>query len=105
MVAFIILISSDSFEECVGSSISRVILFGTILTVIPADVPTIITGIPVATTVVAAPVGVVVLDIHTTSETNPFEDPSFPVHALAVPITSLFLCSDSFRPSKICPEQ
>ncbi|GJT94508.1 putative reverse transcriptase domain-containing protein, partial [Tanacetum coccineum] len=82
MVAFVILISFDSFEESVGSSISRVILFGTILTVMPADVPTIAPVVPVATTVIAAPVGVVVLDIHATSETNPFEDPSFPVHAL-----------------------
>ncbi|GKC38469.1 hypothetical protein Tco_1050853, partial [Tanacetum coccineum] len=80
---------------------SQVILFGRIPNVIPADVSTTVPAVPeMAAAVVAPPVGVLDLDIHTTSETNPFEDPSFPVHALAVPITSLFLCSDSSEPSR-----
>ncbi|GJU29030.1 hypothetical protein Tco_1172619 [Tanacetum coccineum] len=42
MAAPIISISSDTSEESVGSSISRVVLFGTIPTIIPADVSTLV---------------------------------------------------------------
>ncbi|GJT27730.1 hypothetical protein Tco_0908005 [Tanacetum coccineum] len=100
MVVSVILISSDSSEESVGSSTSRVILFGTIPTVIPVDVPTIVPAIPKVAAVVAPPAGVLNLDIHVTLETYPSRDPSSPVHALAAPITSPFLCSYSSEPSR-----
>ncbi|GJS14434.1 hypothetical protein Tco_0408906 [Tanacetum coccineum] len=48
--------------------------------------------------IIASPAGVLDLDIHTTLETDPFKDPSSPVHALAAPITSPFLCLDSSKP-------
>nr|GEV79922.1 hypothetical protein [Tanacetum cinerariifolium] len=95
MVASVILISSDSSKESVESSTSRVILFGTILTVIPADVFTIVHAVSKVTAIVVPPVGVLDLDIHTTSETDTFEDPSFPTHALVAPITSPFLFTSS----------
>ncbi|GJS46648.1 hypothetical protein Tco_0596769, partial [Tanacetum coccineum] len=41
MAAPIISISSDTSEESVGSSTSRVVLFGKIPTIIPADVSTL----------------------------------------------------------------
>ncbi|GJX09424.1 hypothetical protein Tco_0199283 [Tanacetum coccineum] len=70
MVASVILIPSDSLEESVGSSTSQVILFSTIPTVIPADVPTIAPGVLEVAVVVALPAGVLNLDIYATSETN-----------------------------------
>nr|GEY54790.1 hypothetical protein [Tanacetum cinerariifolium] len=76
-----------------------VTLFGTILTVIRVDVSTIVPVVLEVTAVVALPARVLDLDIHATSENDLFEDPSSPVHALATPITSLFLCSYSFEPS------
>ncbi|GKC55259.1 hypothetical protein Tco_1078004 [Tanacetum coccineum] len=98
MVDSVILISYDSSEESVGSSTSQVILFGRIPNVIPADVSTTVHAVPeMAAAVVAPPVGVLDLDIHATSETDTFEDTSSPVHALAAPITSLFLCLDSSK--------
>ncbi|GKG17188.1 hypothetical protein Tco_0362145, partial [Tanacetum coccineum] len=46
--------------------------------------------------IVASPVEILDLDIHTTSEANLFEDPLSSVYAPAAPITSLFLhTSDS----------
>ncbi|GKE73228.1 hypothetical protein Tco_1535269, partial [Tanacetum coccineum] len=84
----------------VGSSTSWVILFGTIPIVIPTDVPTIVPVVPEVTTVVAPPVGALDLDTNVTLETDPSRDPSSPVHALAAPITSPFLCSGSFEPSR-----
>ncbi|GKD37433.1 hypothetical protein Tco_1257640, partial [Tanacetum coccineum] len=41
MAFFVILISSDSSEESVGTSTARVIMFGTIPTIIPPTIPTI----------------------------------------------------------------
>nr|GEU73898.1 putative reverse transcriptase domain-containing protein [Tanacetum cinerariifolium] len=65
---------------------------------IPADVSTIVHAIPkVAATVVALPGWVPSLDTHSTSETDPSEDPSSLVHAPATPITSLFLFTNSFE--------
>nr|GEU92319.1 hypothetical protein [Tanacetum cinerariifolium] len=100
MIAFFISISAESSEESIGSSISRVILFGTIPTVIPADVSTIVPAVPEVTDVVAPPSGALDLDIHATSETDLFKDSSSPVHKLVAPITSLFLCSYSSEPSR-----
>ncbi|GJV21784.1 hypothetical protein Tco_1370804 [Tanacetum coccineum] len=99
MFASVISISFDSSEESVGSSTSWVILFGTIPTIIPADVSTIVPAVLEVMAIVTPPVGVLDLDIHTTLETDPSRDPSSPVHALAAPITSPFLCLDSSEPS------
>ncbi|GKB70928.1 hypothetical protein Tco_0932340, partial [Tanacetum coccineum] len=41
MAFSVILISSDSSEESVGTSTARVIMFGTIPTIIPPTIPTI----------------------------------------------------------------
>ncbi|GJW36442.1 hypothetical protein Tco_0059362 [Tanacetum coccineum] len=100
MVASVTSISSESSEESVGSSTSRVILFGTIPTVIPADVSTIVPTILEVAAIVTPPIGVLDQDIHTTLEIDPSEDSSSSVHALVAPITSLFLCSDSSEPSR-----
>ncbi|GKE82034.1 hypothetical protein Tco_1552034, partial [Tanacetum coccineum] len=55
----------------------------------------------VAAAIVASPTGVLDLDVHSTSETDPFKDLSSPVHAPAAPIISLFLhSSDSFEASE-----
>ncbi|GKC32404.1 hypothetical protein Tco_1039698, partial [Tanacetum coccineum] len=86
MATSIISISSDSSMESVGLSTSRVVMFGTIPIVVPAI-------LEVATAVVALPTGVLDLDVHSTLETDPFEDLSSPVHAPAVHIVSLFLHS------------
>ncbi|GKC90093.1 hypothetical protein Tco_1150742, partial [Tanacetum coccineum] len=77
----IISISSDSSKESVGSFTSRVILFDTIPSVIPADVPTIVPVVPeMAAAVVASPAGVLDLDTQPTSETGQYssERPSSP---------------------------
>ncbi|GJY94031.1 hypothetical protein Tco_0509813 [Tanacetum coccineum] len=94
MASPIISISSDSSEESMGSSTSRVVMLGTIPTVIHADVSTIVPAVSeVAAAIVASPTGVLDLDVHSTLETGPFEDLSSPVHAPAAPIVSLFLHS------------
>ncbi|GKC25903.1 hypothetical protein Tco_1028053, partial [Tanacetum coccineum] len=87
----IISISTDSSKENVGSSTSRVVTFGTIPIVKPAISE-------VATAVVALTTGVLDLDVHSTLETDPFEDLSSPVHTPVVHIVSPFL--HSFDSSK-----
>ncbi|GKF51252.1 hypothetical protein Tco_0147719, partial [Tanacetum coccineum] len=68
MAALVILISSDSSDESVGSSTSRIILFGTILAEILAEIQTIPPRAPEAgVVVVALPAGV--LDLITYSST------------------------------------
>ncbi|GJV71134.1 hypothetical protein Tco_1491129 [Tanacetum coccineum] len=101
MATPIISIFSDSSEESVGSSNSWVVMFGTIPTVIHADVSTIIPVVPeVAVAIVASPTEVLELDVHSTLETDPFEDLSSLVHAPTAPIVSLFLhSSDSSEAS------
>ncbi|GKB97536.1 hypothetical protein Tco_0983673 [Tanacetum coccineum] len=65
MAALVISISSDSSDESVGSSTSRIILFG----IIPAKIPIILPRAPEAgVTVVASPTGV--LDLITYCSTN-----------------------------------
>ncbi|GJZ46819.1 hypothetical protein Tco_0600651 [Tanacetum coccineum] len=91
MATSIISISTDSSKENVGSSTSRVVTFGTIPIVKPAISE-------VATAVVALTTGVLDLDVHSTLETDPFEDLSSPVHAPVVHIVSPFL--HSFDSSK-----
>nr|GEY69301.1 hypothetical protein [Tanacetum cinerariifolium] len=55
MVASVILIYFDFSEVSVGSSTSRVILLGTIPTVIPANVSTIVPDVPEVMAVIASP--------------------------------------------------
>ncbi|GJS35324.1 hypothetical protein Tco_0533706 [Tanacetum coccineum] len=76
-------------------------MFGTIPAVILADVSTIVPVVPeVAAAIVASPTRVLDLDVHFTSETDPFEDLSSLFHAPAAPIVSPFLhSSDSFKAS------
>nr|GEW20985.1 hypothetical protein [Tanacetum cinerariifolium] len=58
IATLIVSISFDSSEESVGSSTSRVIMFGTIPIVIPADVSTVgPTVLEVTATIVASPTG------------------------------------------------
>ncbi|GJX21022.1 putative reverse transcriptase domain-containing protein [Tanacetum coccineum] len=76
MAALIIFISSDSSDESVGSSFSRVILFGSIPAVIhvapdiPSEIPV---ASEVAVAVVASPARVLDLDTHSSSESGPSE--------------------------------
>ncbi|GJT64724.1 hypothetical protein Tco_1016204 [Tanacetum coccineum] len=88
MATLIISISLDSLEESVGSSTSQIVMFDTI--------PIVIHAILKVAAIVASPVGILNLDIHTTSEANLSEDPLSSIYAPAAPITSLFLhTSDS----------
>ncbi|GJR13282.1 putative reverse transcriptase domain-containing protein [Tanacetum coccineum] len=103
MAAPVIPISSDSFEESVGSHVPRVILFGTIPTsipvilVVPAEVPIAPADPLVAPEVgavsVISPTGVLnLVDYSSSSDYDPSED-SLHV-APALPLVLPFLCSD-----------
>ncbi|GKD55999.1 hypothetical protein Tco_1289386, partial [Tanacetum coccineum] len=74
MAIFVVLISLDSSEEIVGTSTARVILFGTIPTVIPAIVP-----------IVDPPV------VHDETPLIPIETLTIPPIFSTLPHTSLFL--------------
>nr|GEU48254.1 hypothetical protein [Tanacetum cinerariifolium] len=121
MIAPIISISVDTLEESVGSSTSRFVLFGTILTIIPADVSTLVPAtIPTmihdlaaeiliilpwepkaGATIVASPAGELDLITYSSTDSDSTEDPSAPEHAPSTPATSLFLhSSDSFKISR-----
>ncbi|GKE96838.1 hypothetical protein Tco_1581693, partial [Tanacetum coccineum] len=98
-------ISSDSSDESVGSVMSRVILFGTILTEIPV-VPTDLPIVPEVTAVaVALPAGALELESHSSSETDPSESP-LPLVPVA-PMVPPFLCSDVSKsePTAVYPER
>ncbi|GKC66361.1 hypothetical protein Tco_1098959, partial [Tanacetum coccineum] len=73
----VILISSDSSEESVGSSTSRVILFGTIPAIIPTDVSTIVPAVPkvVAAAVVASPARIKAATRSSSSLSSTFTPP------------------------------
>ncbi|GKB26327.1 hypothetical protein Tco_0865728 [Tanacetum coccineum] len=121
MVAHIISISSDTSEESVGSSTSRVVLFGTIPIVIPDDASTMVhvtispvihdsaAKIPIippkepkaGVIVVTSPDGVLDLITYSSTDSDSSEDPSSPKHAPTTPTTSPFLCSsDSSKTSR-----
>ncbi|GKA86660.1 hypothetical protein Tco_0808371 [Tanacetum coccineum] len=99
MAAPIISISSDSFEESVGSRAPRVILFSVIpaiihvipkVPIVPAD-PFV--ALDVGTVSVASPAGVLdLVDYSSSSDFDPSEDSLPPVPDL--PLVSPFLCSD-----------
>ncbi|GJV94751.1 hypothetical protein Tco_1546328 [Tanacetum coccineum] len=79
MAIFVVSISLDSSEEIVGTSTARVILFGTIPTVIPATVP-----------IVDPPV------VHDETPLIPIETLTIPPIFSTLPHTSLFLYTDSY---------
>ncbi|GKA94446.1 hypothetical protein Tco_0816484 [Tanacetum coccineum] len=103
MAALVISISSDSYDESVGSLVLRVILFGTIPTgitvilVVPAEVP-----IALADPLVALEVGAVsvisrigvlnLVDYSSSFDSDPLEDSL--LVALELPLVSPFLCTD-----------
>ncbi|GJZ66929.1 putative reverse transcriptase domain-containing protein [Tanacetum coccineum] len=103
MAAPIISISSDSSDESVGSSIPRVILFGSI----PIEVPVVPADLSVApevgAAIVSSPAGVLELDTHSSLESGPSEGslPPIPV----APIVSPFLCSDDSESDTELPER
>ncbi|GKA57487.1 putative reverse transcriptase domain-containing protein [Tanacetum coccineum] len=78
MAISVISISSDSSKESVGTSIARVILFGTIPTVISAIVPVINLTV-----------------VHDDTPLIPTETPTIPPVISTLPHTSLFLYTDS----------
>ncbi|GKE97479.1 hypothetical protein Tco_0020830 [Tanacetum coccineum] len=99
MAAPIISISSDSFEESVGSHAPRVILFGVIPAIIPVipKVPIIpadpIVTPEVGTVPVVSPTGVLdLVDYSSSSDSDPSKDSLPPAPDL--PLVSPFLCSD-----------
>ncbi|GJR37581.1 reverse transcriptase domain-containing protein [Tanacetum coccineum] len=121
MAAPIISISSNTSEESVGSSTSRVVLFGMIPTIIPVDVSTLVpatipsvihnsaTKIPIilprapeaGVIVVASPAGVLDLITYSSTDSDSSKDPPAPEHAPSAPATSPFLhSSDSSETSK-----
>nr|GEZ47885.1 hypothetical protein [Tanacetum cinerariifolium] len=100
MAISVISISSDSFEDSMGTPAGRVILFGTIPTTIPDTTPVIApstTETPItAPTIPPSPdYTPASLDYSPTSETesNPSEDPSSG-HIPPLPADSPFLSSD-----------
>ncbi|GJV70301.1 hypothetical protein Tco_1485810 [Tanacetum coccineum] len=105
MATLIISISSDSSDESVGSVMSRVILFGTILTEIPV-VPTDLPIVPEVTAfAVASPTGALKPESHSSSETDPSESPLPPVPV--APMVPPFLCSNVSKsePTAVYPER
>ncbi|GJX28381.1 hypothetical protein Tco_0236460 [Tanacetum coccineum] len=121
MVAPVVCISTDSFEESVGSSSPIIILSDTIMPVaippvVPAIIPPIIydditalsaevsiipsIALEAKATVVILPACVLDLVIYSSSESDPSEDPSLLKHAPILPFTSPFLSSGSSEPSR-----
>nr|GFB30317.1 hypothetical protein [Tanacetum cinerariifolium] len=100
MATLVILISSDSSEDSMGTPIGRVILFGTIPTTIPDT--TLMIAPPTADTPIIAPTIPPSPD-HTPAspdyspaseeESDPSEDPASG-HIPPLPATSPFLSSD-----------
>ncbi|GJU31837.1 hypothetical protein Tco_1175426 [Tanacetum coccineum] len=103
VAALVISISSDSLDKNMGSSISRVILFG----FIPIEAPVVSADLPVAPKVgaatVASPAGVLERDTHSSLESGPSEGllPPVPV----APMVSPCLCSDDFKSDTKLPER
>ncbi|GJV45332.1 hypothetical protein Tco_1429868 [Tanacetum coccineum] len=103
MAAPVISISFDSLDESVGSSISRVILFGFIrieVPVVPADLPVVP---KVGAAAVASPTRVLELDIYSSSEPGPSEG-SLP-HVSVALMVSPFLFLDDSKSDTELPER
>ncbi|GJZ88461.1 putative reverse transcriptase domain-containing protein [Tanacetum coccineum] len=106
MADSVIIISSDSSDESVGSPPSRVILFGDIPTVIPSTsvvapetstiAPVISSAAPVVeTTLVASPTGLCGLVPYTGSDSDTPDEMTSPEHISPTPAISPFICTDS----------
>ncbi|GJX25971.1 putative reverse transcriptase domain-containing protein [Tanacetum coccineum] len=106
MAASAIAISSDSSNESVGSSPSRVILFGDIPTNIPSTsvvasktstIAHVISyaALVVETTLVTSPVRLCGLVPYSGSDSNSPDEVSSPEHISLLPAISPFLCTDS----------
>nr|GEV71445.1 putative reverse transcriptase domain-containing protein [Tanacetum cinerariifolium] len=109
MAISVILVSSDSSEDSVGTPVGRVILFGTIPTTIPDTTPVITppitqtdtTVIPTETPIIAPTIPpspdytLASLDYSLASDTesDPYEDPSLG-HIPPLPVVLPFLSSD-----------
>ncbi|GKD05492.1 putative reverse transcriptase domain-containing protein, partial [Tanacetum coccineum] len=96
MAPSVISISLDSSDESVGSSISRVILIGSI----PVEVPV---APEVGAAVVTSPARALELDTHSSSEADPSESSLPPVPV--APMVSLVLCSDDSESDTEMPER
>ncbi|GJR25988.1 hypothetical protein Tco_1102220 [Tanacetum coccineum] len=110
MAAPVIAISSDIFDESVGSPPSRVILFGDILTVIPSTsvvapetsttAPVISSAAPVVeTTIVTSPTGLYGLVPYSDSDSDSPDEMDSPEYITPLPVISPFLCTDSSEAS------
>ncbi|GJU42692.1 hypothetical protein Tco_1195649 [Tanacetum coccineum] len=106
MAASAIIISSDSSNESVGSSLSQVILFVDIPNVIPYTflvapetstiAPVISSTAPmVETTLVASPTGLCDLVPYTGSNSDSPDEVSSPEHISPLPAILPFICTDS----------
>ncbi|GJY34778.1 hypothetical protein Tco_0419247, partial [Tanacetum coccineum] len=102
MANLVIPISSNSYEESVGSHVPRVILFGAIPAIIlvipevPAEVPIVpadpLVALEVGAFSITSPTRVLDLMDYSSFDSDPSED-SLP-QALELPLVSPFLCSD-----------
>ncbi|GJV26164.1 hypothetical protein Tco_1378859 [Tanacetum coccineum] len=110
MAAPVIAISSDFFDESVGSPPSRVILFGDIPTVIPSTsvvapetsttAPVISSAAPVVeTTIVTSPTGLYGLVPYSDSDSDSPDEMDSPEYITPLPVISPFLCTDSSEAS------
>ncbi|GJS18786.1 hypothetical protein Tco_0413258 [Tanacetum coccineum] len=92
MAALVISIFLNSSNKSVGSSIPRVILFGSI----PTEIPVVPADLPVTpemgAAVLISHVGVLELDTYSSSKSGPSEGSLPPVPV--APMVSPFLCSD-----------
>ncbi|GJQ90176.1 hypothetical protein Tco_0001315 [Tanacetum coccineum] len=101
MAASAIVVSSDSSDESVGSSPSRVILFGAIhaiIPTIPSETPVISSVAPVVeTTIVVSPTGLCDLVPYSDFDSDSPDNMASLEHISSLPATSPFLCTDSLE--------
>ncbi|GJY41751.1 hypothetical protein Tco_0429021 [Tanacetum coccineum] len=96
MAALVISISSDVSVESVGSSFPRVILIDSISVEAPV-------APEVGAATITSPAGVLELDTHSSSETDPSESSPPPISV--APIVSPFLCYDDSESNTKIPKR
>ncbi|GJV62783.1 hypothetical protein Tco_1473611 [Tanacetum coccineum] len=96
MAALVISISSDVSVESVGSSFPRVILIDSISVEAPV-------APEVGAATITSPAGVLELDTHSSSETDPSESSPPPISV--APIVSSFLCYDDSESNTKIPKR
>ncbi|GJX45813.1 putative reverse transcriptase domain-containing protein [Tanacetum coccineum] len=96
MKAPVISISLDVSVENVGSSFLRVILIGSISIEVPV-------ALEVGAAIVASPVGILELDIHSSSEVDPSKSSPPPVSV--APMVSPFMCLDDSESDTEIPKR